>query len=102
MNDVNMVFAAPDLGLKDRRPAAWETEHQAFRRLLLGPLATHEGQYVAVRQGRIIAEGLDQIEVAKQAYAQVGYVPIQVGLVSIEPAPPARVPSPRLLRSVSL
>ena len=45
---------------------------------------------------RVIAEGPDQIEVAKQAYARAGYVPIYVGLVTNEPPRPVRIPSPRL------
>jgi hypothetical protein len=52
---------------------------------------------VAVHQGRVISEGPDQVEVARQAYARVGYAPIYVGLVTQEPPRPVRIPSPRLL-----
>ena len=67
MNDVN-TLPAPDLGQKETTPDAWEAEHLAFIRLLPTLLASHEGQYVAVHQGCVTAEGLNQIEVAKQAY----------------------------------
>ena len=78
-------------------PAAWENEQRAFLRLLPTLLASHQGQYVAVHHGRVIAEGPDQIEVAKQAYARAGYVPIYVGLVTNEPPRPVRISLPRLL-----
>ena len=96
MTHVN-TLPAPDLGRKEATPAVWETEHRAFLRLVPTLLATHEGQYIAVHQGCVIAEGLDQIEVAKQAYALAGYVPIYVGLVTHEPPRPVRIPAPRLL-----
>ena len=69
----------------------------AFLRLLPTLLATHRGRYVAVHHGCVIAEGPEQVEVAKQAYARAGYVPIYVGLVTEEPSRPVRLPSPRLL-----
>ena len=90
------TLPAPDLRLKETTPAAWENEQRAFLRILPTLLATHQGQYVAVHHGRVIAEGPDQIEVAKQAYARAGYVPIYVGLVTNEPPRPVRIPSPRL------
>ena len=95
MSDVT-TLPAPDLGLKETTPAAWENEQRAFLRLLTTLLATHQGQYVAVHHGRVIAEGPDQVEVAKQAYARAGYAPIYVGLVTNEPPRPVRIPSPRL------
>lgn len=82
-------------------PPAWEAERRAFARLLPSLLGTHPGRYVAVHGGRVIVEGADQIEVARRAYAQVGYVPVYVGLVSEEPARPVRIPSPRLLHKES-
>jgi hypothetical protein len=90
------TLPAPDLGMKETTPAAWENEQRTFLRLLPTLLATHQGQYVAVHHGRVIAEGPDQVEVAKQAYARAGYVPIYVGLVTNEPPRLVRIPSPRL------
>ena len=93
------TLPAPDLSLTETTPASWQIERRAFLRLLPSLLATHQGQYVAVYQERVIAEGPDQIEVAKQAYAIAGYVPIYVGLVTSEPPWPVRIPSPRLYTS---
>lgn len=96
MSDVT-TLPAPDLSLDDVTHAAWEEERRAFLRLLPTLLATHEGQYVAVYQGCVIAAGPDQVDVAMQAYARAGYVPVYVGLVTAVPPRPVRLPSPRLL-----
>jgi hypothetical protein len=96
MSDVT-TLPAPDLSLKDPAYASWEEQRRAFFRLLPTLLPTHRGQFVAEHEGCVIAEGPDQVVVAKQAYAQVGYVPIYVGLVTDEPPRPVRIPSPRLL-----
>ena len=95
MSDMT-TLPAPDLRLKETTPAAWENEHRAFLRLLPALLATHRGQYVAVYHERVIADGPDQVEVAKRAYARAGYVPIYVGLVTDEPPQLVRISSPRL------
>jgi hypothetical protein len=96
MNDVD-TLPPPDLRSEPTISAAWEGERRAFLRLLPSLLTTHEGQYVAVYHGGVIAEGQDQVEVAKLAYSRAGYVPIYVGLVTDERSRPVRLPSPRLL-----
>src|SRR5690349_14092531 len=73
------TLPAPDLRLKEATHAAWEEERRAFLRHVPTLLSTHRGRYVAVHKGSIIADGSDQVEVAKRAYALVGYVPIYVG-----------------------
>jgi Family of unknown function (DUF5678) len=93
MSDVNSL-PSPDLGQNPTTNAACEEEQRAFLRLLPKLLATYRGQYVAVHKGNVIADGQDQVEVAKQAYARAGYLPIHVGLVSDERSRPVRMPSP--------
>ncbi|MEX0716985.1 MAG: hypothetical protein WD066_10370 [Planctomycetaceae bacterium] len=44
---------------------------------------------------------MDQLQIAREAYSRFGYVPIYVGFVTDEPPRPLRVPTPRLIRSVS-
>ena len=92
-----ITLPAPDLQPAERVYAEWEDEHRAFIRLLPALLTTHRGQYVAVHHGKVIAEGTDQVDVARRAYESMGYVPVYVGLVADLPAPPVRIPSPRLL-----
>ena len=96
MSDVT-ILPAPDLSPKGAAPAAWEEERRAFLRLFPTLLVTHRGRYVAVFKGRVIADGPDQVEVAKRAYRLAGYVPIYVGLVTDELPSPVRIPSPRML-----
>jgi hypothetical protein len=96
MNDTT-ILPAPDLSPPCSTTGAWEAEREAFFRLLPALLATHQGRYVAVHRGSIVAEGGDQVEVACQAYSRVGYVPVYVGRVGVEPERPVRLPSPRLL-----
>src|ERR1700720_3292371 len=74
----------------------WRREQRAFRRLLPELLKTHRGQYVAIHEGQVVESGPDKLDVASRAYARFGYLPIYVSLVTEEPVPPVRLPSPRL------
>jgi hypothetical protein len=96
------TLPAPELNLQGTPPAAWENERSAFLRMQPTLLTTHQGRYVAVYQGRVVAEGPDQVEVAKEAYSRAGYVPIYVGFVTNEPPQLVRIPSPRLLSNRGL
>lgn len=96
MSDLD-ILAAPDLAPSQRTRAAWEEERRVFLRLLPTLLDSYRGQYVAVHKGSVIASGPDQIDVGKQAYSQVGYVPIYVGLVTDKDPEPVGIPSPRVL-----
>jgi hypothetical protein len=75
----------------------WRREQQAFRRLLPELLKTCRNRYVAVHEEKVVEEGTDKLAVAGRAYARFGYVPIYVGLVTDQPLPLSRIPSPRLL-----
>ena len=74
----------------------WGREHGAFLSLRSSLLGSYLGKYVAVHEGRVVESGSDQIEVALRAYAKCGYVPLYVGLVSVSPPKPLRLPSPRI------
>ncbi len=76
----------------------WRREQQAFRRLLPELLKSHRDQYVAIHEGQVAEAGADKLDVAGRAYARFGYLPIYVGLVTDQPPPLGRIPSPRLLR----
>ena len=75
----------------------WRREQQAFRHLLPELLKIHRGQYVAIHDQQVVESGADKLEVASRAYARFGYVPIYVSLVTDQPLPVIRIPSPRLL-----
>src|SRR5262245_38631514 len=93
--EMSQVNALAPPSLPDPASDKWRREQRAFHRLLPGLLGSHRGQFVAVHEGRIVASGPDKLAVAAQAYAQVGYVPIFVSLVTDQPAAPIRMPSPR-------
>jgi hypothetical protein len=62
-----------------------EREYQAFLRLLPQLLCTHPGQYVAVHEGQAIDNDSDDIALILRVHARIGYVPIDVGLVTDKP-----------------
>ena len=96
------VLPAPDLETGPPEESAWERERLGFQRLLPSLLATYPGQFVAVRDGAVVTSGTDRISVALEAYRQVGYVPLYVGLVAeASPKRRVRLPSPRVLRRVT-
>jgi hypothetical protein len=74
----------------------WRREQQAFRRRLPELLPTYRNKYVAVHNGEVVESGDDKLAVAGRAYARFGYVPIYVGLVTDQPPPLSRIPSPRV------
>jgi hypothetical protein len=79
------------------KEAKFQRELEAFRRLLPELLQTHRDQYVAIHEGQVVGTGPDQIELADRAYAQFGYIPILVTLVTDRPRV-VRIPSFRKIR----
>jgi Family of unknown function (DUF5678) len=88
-------YPAPDLSLFKPPESAWERERRAFRTLLPELRAKYDGQFVAIKDGKVVASGSDEVEVALEAYSRVGYGPLYLGHVSDSPRPPARIPSAR-------
>ena len=66
-------------------PRKLERERAAFLGLLPELLKTHRGKYVAVHEGRVVAEGDTRLEAAVAAHKTVGYVELYVGLVALPP-----------------
>jgi Family of unknown function (DUF5678) len=89
------IMPAPEFSSLRVPSSKWRDEFNAFQRLLPSLLATHAGKYVAIHNGQVVDTGDDQAEVAMRAYAKFGYVPMHVGLVTIEPRPIMRISSPR-------
>jgi hypothetical protein len=94
---MNSVETLPAPVLPTPSEDKFRSEQLAFRRLLPELLKTHRDQYVAIHEGKVVDSGSDQIEVAERAYARFGYLPILVTLVTDQPRPVIRIPSPRLL-----
>jgi len=91
-----IVYPAPDLSLVTPPESAWERERRAFWELLPALRATYDGQYVAIKDGKVVASGSNEVAVALEAYFRVGYVPLYLGQVTDSPPRPARMPSPCL------
>lgn len=92
------ILPAPVVDTRGVLPTKWDREKAAFRALLPSLLDDHRGRYVAIHEGVVVASGDDQLRTAREAYAKFGYVPIYVGLVTDQPPPQLRVPTPRLVR----
>ncbi len=73
-----------------REPTKFERERRAFLRLLPQLLATHRGQYVAIHDEKVAANGADRMEVAMNVWKRVGGVDLYIGLVTDQPEPIAR------------
>ncbi|MBC7815395.1 MAG: hypothetical protein IAG10_00685 [Planctomycetaceae bacterium] len=89
------TLPAPDVSPPIVSDERWFRERSAFLKLLPSLLTTSAGEFVAIHNERVVAKGDDKIRVARQAYAQCGYVPIYVGHVVDEPPPLVRIPTPR-------
>jgi hypothetical protein len=73
-------------------------EYQAFMQMLPELLKTHDEQYVAVHEGKVVESGSDKVAVALRAYARYGNVPIYVHLVTDRPQPLECLPWQRMVR----
>lgn len=83
-----------------RVPAIFQREKQAFERLKPELLKTHRGQYVVIREGKLVLFGNNKTELAKQAYSQFGYGPLYIGLVEEGPEV-VHMPTPRVSRRMA-
>jgi hypothetical protein len=77
----------------------WQREHEAFQKLLPQLLKTHRDKYVAIHDGKVVETGDDLVTVALRAYANHGYVPILVDLVTDQPKPIIRLRHPGRIRN---
>jgi len=68
-------------------------EYVALLKMWPELVQTHAGKYVAIHEGAVVGSGTDKIQVATQAYARYGYVPVYVHLVTDQPLPLERIPS---------
>src|SRR5262245_29879730 len=76
--------------------ALFEAEKKCFWALREQLLDQHEGQYVAIHQGRIVDHDTDKLKLGLCVYQRFGYTPIYVQLVSRQGLPVKWLASPRL------
>jgi hypothetical protein len=83
-----MSATATNSGIAVQLPAPHlpkgEREYQAFLRLLPALLATHRGQYVAIHDEQVVDSDASDIALIQRVQKRIGYVPIFVGLVTVE------------------
>ena len=75
----------------------FEAEKAAFERLEPGLMATHKGQYVAIRGGQMVDSDEDKMILITRVYETSGYGPMYVHKVG-EPLHAAKILSPRIVR----
>jgi hypothetical protein len=76
----------------------WQRERAAFCKLYPQLLQTHRGKYVAIHEGQLVDSGDELVALALRVYERFGYVPIYMHLVTDEPQPTIRIPSPRVIK----
>ncbi len=77
----------------------WERERAAFVRMHPDLLRTHEGLFVVIHEGRVVAQGADEAESLSRARAALGQVEMLVERVT--PGGPPRyvkMPSVKVVR----
>jgi hypothetical protein len=72
-------------------------EEEAFRQQRVQLLERYEGEYVALRGGRVIAHGPDDEELARRLFGDLGDQPFYIAKVEREPTV-HELPSPELER----
>jgi hypothetical protein len=86
-----ITHTAPQVGVPSAG-SKWQSEFEAFERLLPGLLQSHMGQYVVIHNGQVADSGPDDLALALRFFAQHGKVPVHIGLVTSEPQQAIRVP----------
>src|ERR1700722_3805404 len=74
-----------------------DAEYDNFERMLLELMKQYTGKFVALREGKVVAVGNDEIDVLTTAHQQLPGKPVYVRLVTDHPLPLPRIGSPRLL-----
>jgi uncharacterized protein DUF5678 len=73
-------------------------EYDAFRAMLPELLKNHRGQYVAIHNGKVVANGASEVGTLNAASKSCGSPWSYVGLVTDEPQPLERIRGPREIR----
>jgi len=92
------IFDAPLFNPPKPR-TKWDSEYEAFLRLLPELLQTHRDQYVAIHEGKVIGSGSNKLALAREAYLKFGYVEILVRLVTDQPPRVVNIISPKVERN---
>ena len=95
---LNTDIMAPPNALCPVAETKFDREKNAFVRMKSRLLDQFRNRYVAIHDGKVVADGSELIDVAQRAYHEFGMVAIYVDLVADDLTRPIRMPS---LRNVS-
>jgi hypothetical protein len=87
-----VTLPAPQIMTPPASGNKWQHEFEAFQRLRPDLLRTHLGQYVVIHNGQVVDSGPDDLALALRFFAQHGKVSVHIGLVTVEPETPVRIP----------
>jgi hypothetical protein len=72
-------------------------EHDAFERMLPDLMTRYAGRYVALHDGVVVADGDTRVDALTRAHAAFPGVLVLARLVTDQPQPIPRLPSPRVV-----
>jgi len=90
-----VTLSAPQIMIPPTPENKWQGEFEAFQRLRPDLLRTHLGQYVVIHNGQVVDSGPDDLALALRFFAEHGKVAVHIGLVTVEPEAPVRIPTSR-------
>jgi hypothetical protein len=82
---MNERITLPAPAIDPPKLTKFESEEQAFMRLLPRLRASHSGKYVAIHNGQGVDSGEDRVSLALRVLASVGNVDTFIGVVSEMP-----------------
>jgi hypothetical protein len=94
-----VTLPAPEIMIPPSHENKWQREFEAFQRLRPDLLRTHLGQYVVIHSGQVVDSGPDDLALALRFFADHGKVAVHIGLVTVEPETPVRIPHYRTTSS---
>ena len=83
----------------DEITQAFEQEVAAFERMKATLLMQYEGRYVAIYQGKVIANGDDKLNLLDEVRAQFGHIVCYIEKVAPDSPRTVRMPSIHVVRS---
>jgi hypothetical protein len=83
----NPTVNLPEMAWPPAPRNKWEREYRAFLRLLPQLRMSHQGEYVAVHEEKVVDSDRDEMKLITRVLAKIGNVDIHVGRVTDEPEP---------------
>jgi hypothetical protein len=85
-------------GAHSEAEAKFANERQAFWAMHAQLVSVYEGKYVAVLNGQVVDNDIDERALVQRIYKTFGYQPIYVQLVTLGSLPVYRMVSPQVVK----